>query len=164
MSQGKHLEFYTERNQGCEITHIYTHSHIKCIHILYTHKYVHTYCMFATVIFEKDFFVYNMENGMELQKNIDKKISQKGMTIIQAKDSLDQNKDTRTERNGQIRKNTWEVALTLISDEYMGMEKKLEESADQTTEEQGDRQFHFGTFVIELFEKHPNINNQQGDI
>ena len=75
MSQGKHLEFYTERNQGCGITHICTHSHTKCIHILYTHIHVHTHCMFVRAIFEKDFFVYNMENGMELQKNIDKKIS-----------------------------------------------------------------------------------------
>ena len=43
---------------------------------------------------------------MDQKKNIDKKISQKGITTIQAKDktSLDYNKDTWTERNGQIRK------------------------------------------------------------
>ena len=47
-----------------------------------------------------------MENGVDEKKNIDKMISQKGMTIIQAKDktSVNYNKDTWTERNGQIRK------------------------------------------------------------
>lgn len=50
---------------------------------MHTCLYIHTFVWF---IFEKDCFVYDVENGLELQKNVDKKTSQKRMAVIYTKD------------------------------------------------------------------------------
>lgn len=57
--------------------------------------------MFIRLTFEKGCLVGNVKKGMELQKIVDNKISQKGIAITQTKDDigLNSNKDLWTERN-----------------------------------------------------------------